>query len=402
MIRRPIAPVEQGVVANPGARGARARIRRSLLVALALSSTAPSVAHAAPLELPIRGITIGPIENARHRDKGYGSPAYGRALVEARRMGATWVSLTPFGRVLDLAPSGVDRSFEAPFEDNRAAVLRAIEQAHDAGLRVLVVPHLWVESGGWRALVDPGSDEGWRRWARAYEDFVVGWAQVAEAGRADLFSVGVEQRSFVTTPRAALYAPILDAVRRVYHGPLTYSANWDDVEDTVILGELDVIGVNAFYPLHHEEGASSSKLREGGERVRAKIDALAARWQRPVLFCEIGYTTRPDPAIRPWEWPDGMKGVRVDEEAQATAYAALVGPLLDSRSFAGFFVWRVYADPDDVSQEAEWGFSPRGKLAELVVRDAFAARWAGDPLAPGDRPARVRARLPFLLDAPSD
>jgi hypothetical protein len=42
----------------------------------------------------------------------------------------------------------------------------------------------------------------------------------------------------------------------------------------------------------------------------------------------------------------------------------------------GFFVWRTYADPDDVSQEAEWGFSPRGKLAELVVRDAFAARFA--------------------------
>jgi hypothetical protein len=41
-------------------------------------------------------------------------------------------------------------------------------------------------------------------------------------------------------------------------------------------------------------------------------------------------------------------------------------------------VWRVYSDPDDVSQEAEWGFSPRGKLAELVVRDAFAAGWASD------------------------
>jgi hypothetical protein len=31
-----------------------------------------------------------------------------------------------------------------------------------------------------------------------------------------------------------------------------------------------------------------------------------------------------------------------------------------------------------MSQEAEWGFSPRGKEAELVVRDAFGARWASD------------------------
>ena len=73
-----------------------------------------------------------------------------------------------------------------------------------------------------------------------------------------------------------------------------------------------------------------------------------------------------------------MKAVRVDENAQALAYHALVRPLLEEPYFAGFFVWRVYSDPDDVSQEAEWGFSPRGKLAQTVVEDAFAAQWAGD------------------------
>ena len=111
--------------------------------------------------------------------------------------------------------------------------------------------------------------------------------------------------------------------------------------------------------------------------MREKVHALAQDWHKPVLFTEIGYTTRADPAVRPWEWPDAMKGVVPDQRAQARAYRALIAPLLDEPDFAGFFVWRVYSDPDDVSQEAEWGFSPRGKLAELVVRDAFAARWAG-------------------------
>ena len=92
--------------------------------------------------------------------------------------------------------------------------------------------------------------------------------------------------------------------------------------------------------------------------------------------------TERDPAVRPWEWPDSMKDVVVDERAQADAYRALIAPLLDEPSFMGFFVWRVYADPDDVSQEAEWGFSPRGKQAELVMRDAFRARWAADVMRP--------------------
>ncbi len=153
--------------------------------------------------------------------------------------------------------------------------------------------------------------------------------------------------------------------------------------------------MNAFFPLADKDGAAFGTLLAGGTRVRDRVTKLADTWNKPVVFTEIGYTTRPDPAIRPWEWPDAMKGVRVDEEAQADAYRALVAPLLDDKRFMGFFVWRVYADPDDVSQEAEWGFSPRGKLAELVVRDAFAASWASDATwRPGWAPA---ARVPGLF-----
>jgi hypothetical protein len=101
-----------------------------------------------------------------------------------------------------------------------------------------------------------------------------------------------------------------------------------------------------------------------------------------VIFTEFGYTTRPDPAVKPWEWPDHMQDVKVDQQAQARAYTALLAPLMDEPSFAGLFVWRVFADPHDTSQEAEWGFSPRGKLAELVLRDAFSAHWAVEGPAP--------------------
>jgi hypothetical protein len=327
----------------------------------------------------VRGLTVGPIENGYHPGVGYASAAYDRTLGEAHAMGATWVALTPFGRVADLSGTGVDLSFEAPFERNLSAVARAIEMAHAHGLRVMLVPHLWFESGQWRALVDPKSEQGWERWAASYQRFVLAWAQVAEGTRAEMFAAGVELRSWVTTSRAPSFARVLRAIRRAYHGLLTYSANWDDVDETVCLGDLDVIGINAFYPLAEQRGAPEAALTAGARAIRDKIHSLAETWHKPVLFTEIGYTTRTDPAVRPWEWPDTMSGIRIDEAAQAAAYRALVAPMLDEPDFAGFFVWRVYADPDDTSQEAPWGFSPRGKLAELVVRDAFAASWAGDP-----------------------
>jgi len=100
------------------------------------------------------------------------------------------------------------------------------------------------------------------------------------------------------------------------------------------------------------------------------------------LFTEFGYTTRKDPALRPWEWPEALSNVVIDEQAQAEAYRALLGAVMDKTWFAGLFVWRLYADPDDISQEPEFGFSFRGKLAELELRDAFATRWSND----GPRP----------------
>lgn len=346
----------------------------------------------------IRGITVGPIENLRHPNVGYGSPPCGRTMDDAARLGANWVSLTPFGRTRDLKPTGIDLTFEAPFEENRRNVLAAIRQAHARGLKVFLVPHLWVETGDWRALIDPVDREGWDRWTEAYRKFVLTWADVAREGEVEMFSIGVELRSWVTTPHAASMLGIIKDVRGVYRGLLTYSANWDDVEDTLIWDALDLVGINAFYPLAEKDGASPAELAKGGEAVARRIEALARGLDRPVVLTEAGYTTRPNTAIRPWEWPDDMKNVRVDERSQEEGYAALLAPLLSARWCAGFFVWRFYADPDDVSQEAEWGFSPRGKRAELVVRDAFTAHWAADgPTLPGDSLARFKARTPGLF-----
>jgi len=359
----------------------------ALLAVLALETPLGARAAASvtlPYELPelggvaMRGVTIGPIESALHPGRGYGSPAFERGLDEAVRLGATWISLTPFGRAWDLQATGVDKTFELPFAENQRGMLRAVKQAHARGLRVLLVPHLWVESGGWRAEIDPGTGEGWRRFAESYRAYVLAWAGFAASSHVDMLAVGVELRSWLTTTHAPSFLPILRDIRAAYPGLLTYAANWDDVDQTVILGELDVIGINAFYPLTERPNASDQELAGGGAQVATKVQQLAELWHKPVMFNEFGYTARTDPALRPWEWPDHMNGVTVDARAQAAAYRGLLSGMLGSRELVGGFVWRLYADPDDLSQEAEWGFSPRGRQAELFLRDAFWQSWASD------------------------
>ena len=343
----------------------------------------------------IRGLTIGPIENGYHAGVGYGSAAFLRTLYEAKAQGATWIALTPFGRVADLHGRGIDPTFEAPHADNRRAVERAVLQAHALGLKVLLVPHLWVESGEWRAKIDPGSDAGWHEWQRSYGKFVVSWAESAERTHVDLLSLGVELRSWVTTTRAPSFVQLAGEVRRHFHGPLTYSGNWDDAAETCIWSAVDVIGINAFFPLTDHDDADAGELRQGGEKVQALVTQLHADTGKPVLFTEMGYTTRPDPAKEPWLWPEAIQGVTVDQAAQADAYRGLLGPALENPDFGGFFVWRLYADPDDVSQEPELGFSPRGKLAEIPLREAFGIDWRSDN-APLPRHLDARALVPGL------
>ncbi|MBI2898254.1 MAG: hypothetical protein HYY06_32185 [Deltaproteobacteria bacterium] len=323
----------------------------------------------------VRGVTIGPVETSLSPGRGYGTAAYERTLDELVDLGASWVSITPFGRLWSLDSTEILLDFEAPAGENREAVGLAVDQAHERGLRVLLVPHIWVETEGWRGEIDPGDERSWQEYIDSYERFLLFWADVAAEHGADMLSIGVECKSWSGRfwPR---WSSMIAEVRERTGALLTYSANWDEAIDVAFWPLVDLIGINAFYPL--ADGVDGS-YREGARRVVGEVQGVAATFDMPVLFVEVGYTTRPAAAIRPWEWPDDMVGVRVDEAEQARAYRAVLGEYSGPRWLAGIMIWRVYADPDDVSQEATWGFSPRLKRAEDELREAFAWTWGADP-----------------------
>ncbi|MCA9583128.1 MAG: hypothetical protein KC416_15120, partial [Myxococcales bacterium] len=319
-----------------------------------------------------------PIESSQQPGRGYGTKYSEELLDELAAMGVNWISLTPFGRIWDLQSTTIDMTFEAPYEENRVAVRHMVQMAHQRGIRVLVIPHLWVETGGWRGEIDPGSPEGWAAYHRAYREFVLRWARDAERAGADGFSIGVECKSW-SGRFGGVWTKLISDVRREFSGWLTYSANWDEADSVLFWDQLDLIGINAFYPLADHNGATDAEYAAGAQRVAETVEQIAITLDMPVLFVEIGYTTRKDAAVEPWLWPDGMTNVVIDEHEQARALQAMLDAFLPHRWFVGFFVWRYYNNVNDVSQEAEWGFSPRGKEAETVLREAFGERWGADP-----------------------
>lgn len=361
---------------------------RVLTVLLTLASAAPARAwHRLPPGADgwsaagyegVRGVTIGPIENSLFPGRGYGTASSAALLDHLARQGVTWVSVTPFGRIWDLRSTEIDMDFEAPWEDNRRAIRELVRQAHERGIRVLIIPHLWVETEGWRGEIDPGSPEGWAAYHASYQRFVTAWAREAAVAGADAFSVGVECKSW-SGRFGGVWRALITEVRAVFGGLLTYSANWDEAEDVLFWDQLDLVGINAFYPLASHAGATFEEYVRGAIAARRSVGELASVLEMPVLFVEVGYTTRTDAAVEPWLWPDGMEGVVVDEAEQARALLASFRGFLPEPWFTGFFVWRYYADLDDVSQEAVWGFSPHGKRAARVLARVYGAPWGVDP-----------------------
>ncbi len=372
-------PVQQGAAAR--ATGGR---WLAVVTALLLCVTAAR-GHAAdhsialpPVGPAIRGITVGPIESSQQPGRGYGTPYSAELLDHVVALGANAISITPFGRLWSLRSTEIMLDFEAPYADNRRAVRSMIAQAKARGLSVLVIPHLWIETDGWRGEVDPGTDEGWRRYQASYRQFVLAWASDAQAAGADAFSIGVECKSW-SGRFGPYWAQLIRDVRAVFHGKLTYSANWDEAENVLFWDQLDYVGVNAFYPLADHDDAGYDRYVEGAQAALAKVGALGAAVHKPVLFVEMGYTTRRNAAVQPWLWPDGMRDVAIDEWEQARALSALIGAAAPNPWLVGFYVWRYYANLDDVSQEARWGFSPHAKLAEQLLSNVFATPWGADP-----------------------
>ncbi|HMI94580.1 MAG TPA: hypothetical protein VK509_24570 [Polyangiales bacterium] len=351
----------------------------------------PVLVQAQAGEPALRGITVGPIESSQQPGRGYGTAYSAELLDELVRLGANAISITPFGRIWSLQSTEILFDFEAPYPENRAAIGEMIAQAKARGLRVLLIPHLWVETGGWRGEIDPGSEEGWLRYQDAYRRFVLAWAKDAQRYGADAFSIGVECKSW-SGRFGGYWSGLIAELRSVFAGRLTYSANWDEAEDVAFWDQLDWVGVNAFYPLAHADNASDEEYRRNAELALERLRELSESVQKPVVMVEIGYTTRANAAVQPWLWPDTMQNVIVDEREQARALAALAGAAASHEFVRGLFVWRYYSNLDDVSQEAIWGFSPHGKLAEPVLERIFGLPWAADPVRPPWEPVPLAPR----------
>ncbi|MEU6086047.1 hypothetical protein ABZ865_04405 [Streptomyces sp. NPDC047085] len=291
----------------------------------------------------------------------YDSPAAPRYLRGIRATGARWVTFTPTW----YQKHATDPAMHTTEETASDASLRGIvERAHAAGLKVMIKPHVDLPGDLDRAEIRPRDRAAW---FAAYRRFLTHYADIAADTGAEQFAVGTELAGVSGDTTA--WTEVIRAVRDHYDGPLTYAANYDEYQHIHFWGALDVIGIDAYWPLTRKPTTDPALLRRAWAPIRQKLAAYSGRQHRRILFTEAGYVSQRGSTTAPYSWTVSDHPAYAE---QAAAYQALLDSFEGRAWWAGVCWWMWDDWPDSGETPARLAYTPHGKPAEEVLRRTWA------------------------------
>jgi hypothetical protein len=341
----------------------------------AVSGTSAGAARRAPLP-PLRGVSLA-MENSL--EGGYHAPVLDRQLDRLAALGVNAVSLMPFAYQEGPAVPRLHMLNASPESETDVGLVHAVRRARAHGLRTLYKPHVWVGGGSWPGDIAMPDEAAWQAWWRDYRRYVLHHAVLARWSGADVFSIGCELSG--TLGRADDWRRLIAAVRRVFPGELTYAGNWSgDLERAPFWEQLDLVGVDAYFPLSADPAAGRAELARGAATVVARLAAASRSLHRPLLLTEVGFAA----SRAAWTAPH-REGGTPSQADQAAAYSALFQALGKPPWLAGTFIWKAFsgeiADPAPASSPAaarrrrrddEADFRFLGRQAEAVIAAYYA------------------------------
>jgi glycosyl hydrolase family 113 len=341
-----------------------AALRDQLLLRFQATSSKPKRRPSEALIPFQKGMSVSSEGGAR---SGYMSEAACASLDQLQQLHVEWLSLMPFA--FSSWAQGRPRlsfSYRNSWEgdDN----LRKISwEAHRRGMRIFLKPHVWSRG---KSTVDFKISESqiWNDWFASYRRYILHEARLSEAIGAELFSVGNELPLLTLDPaHEASWRSLISEVRKVFSGDVTYCANWgEDFEQIRFADALDVVGLNAYYPLVVDPNTSRDECRKGARAVAERVASVAARLQRPIIVTEIGYPSSSQAARRPWSEDGSDPSVT----AQAEAASAFLEAFWDRSWLRGIYWWKWYSHGRGGGENDD-SYMPRGKPLAAIISDWY-------------------------------
>jgi hypothetical protein len=297
--------------------------------------------------------------------------AYARArqaLIELRATHAEYIALLVTEYMDSLATTVI--AAHPQRTPTTASLAAAVANARAVGMRVMLKPHIDLLTDNWRGEIRYSNEADWQAWFASYRRFILRYARFAEANGIGLLCIGTELKG--TSGRAADWRAVVAEVRQAYDGRIVYAANWDEFESVAWWDALDYVGVDAYFPLTSLTSPTLAQLTAGWQRHITKLEALYARFHKPIVFTEIGYRSVDGANIWPWDWG---RSAPIDLQEQADCYEAAFRVLWDKPWFFGMYWWAWSTSPNQ-GGPLDGDYTPHGKPAEAVLTDWYGRRGA--------------------------
>jgi len=280
----------------------------------------------------VRGMTV----SCPRAGQIWGTDAMVKTMAELKQLGVNWIAIHPYAHIHGDGTVGgryMDRLYDDP-----KWLTRPIKEAHHLGLKIMIKPHIsyWGSPFDWRGEIQFNTEQKWARFFDTYEKWITMVARLSE--NADAFVVGTELDA--TVHHANHWRAIISAVRDEFDGPLTYAANWDSYEKITFWDALDVIGIQAYFPLvDHENLPTTEELDAGWRQIINELRAYSRQHKKKILLAELGYNRSSQAAHRPWSYREGGPNA---ERIQKRSLDSALRAVKQNDFIVGAFLWKWF------------------------------------------------------------
>lgn len=256
-----------------------------------------------------------------------------------------------------------------------SSVFKTANFAKKNGIRTFLQPKILIENVKKDTLIPIQFDNDtlWENWSENYQKFILQQANLAQQAGVEVFCIGTDLVK-LTAAHPDFFNHLIDTVRTIYKGQLTYAADWREEFLTIPFWEkLDYIGIQAGFSLTDVEKPSVAALKTSWQPHFKKIEALQKQMNRSVLFTEIGYNSTAKAAFEPRQKAGGFAGMfqEVSIETQRDCYIAFFETFWQKDWFGGAFFYDWRANYELAGGADSPGFSPQNKEAEVVLGEWY-------------------------------